>query len=87
MNHPVRIDMADHVRTDIGNVVAAGVVGQDAERRVERGVHGRELFWFSDTKQSESVFSNAVFERALDMRSTFRGLSTLRKLIAKHAHP
>jgi uncharacterized protein (DUF1697 family) len=47
-------------------------------------VHGRELFWFSDHKQSESVFSNAVFERALDMRTTFRGLSTLRKLVAKH---
>jgi len=48
-------------------------------------VHGRELFWFSDNKQSESVFSNAVFERALNARSTFRGLSTLRKLVAKHA--
>jgi len=48
-------------------------------------VHGRELFWFSDHKQSESVFSNAVFERALATRSTFRGLSTLRKLVAKHA--
>ena len=48
-------------------------------------VHGRELFWFSDHKQSESVFSNAVFERALDTRSTFRGLGTLRKLVAKHA--
>jgi len=26
-----------------------------------------------------------VFERALDTRSTFRGLGTLRKLVAKHA--
>ncbi len=48
-------------------------------------VHGRELFWFSDNRQSESVFSNAAFERALDLSSTFRGLSTLRKLVAKHA--
>ena len=48
-------------------------------------VQGRELFWFSDDRQSESVFSNAAFERALDMRTTFRGLSTLRKLVAKHA--
>ena len=47
-------------------------------------VHGRELFWFSDHKQSESLFSNAAFERALDMRTTFRALSTLRKLVAKH---
>ena len=48
-------------------------------------VHGRELLWCSDHKQSESVFSNATFERALDMRTTFRGLSTLRKLVAKYA--
>jgi len=48
-------------------------------------VHGRELFWLSDAKQSESVFSNAAFERALDMRTTFRGVSTLRKLVAKFA--
>ena len=47
-------------------------------------VHGRELFWLSENKQSESVFSNAAFERALDMRSTFRGLGTLRKLVARH---
>ena len=48
-------------------------------------VLGRELFWLSENRQSESVFSNAAFERALDMRSTFRGLSTLRKLVAKYA--
>jgi len=48
-------------------------------------VSGRELFWLSEAKQSESVFSNAAFERALDMRSTFRGLSTLRKLLIKYA--
>ncbi|MEP6874104.1 MAG: DUF1697 domain-containing protein [Burkholderiales bacterium] len=47
-------------------------------------VHGRELFWLSENRQSESVFSNAAFERALNMRSTFRGLSTLRKLVARH---
>ena len=65
----------------------------DALRTVERmstdadrlQVHGRELFWLSENKQSESVFSNAAFERALDMRSTFRSLSTLRKLVARHA--
>jgi len=48
-------------------------------------VHGRALLWCSDHKQSESVFSNAVFERALDMRTTFRALGSLRKLVAKHA--
>lgn len=48
-------------------------------------VQGRELLWLSDNKQSESVFSNAAFERALGMRTTFRALSSLRKLLAKHA--
>jgi len=46
-------------------------------------VQGRELVWTSDHRQSESVFSNAAFERALKMRSTFRGVSTLRKLLGK----
>lgn len=50
-------------------------------------VHGRELLWQSDARQSESVFSNAAFERALDMRATFRGVSTLRKLVAQYAEP
>jgi len=48
-------------------------------------VQGRELLWFSDNRQSESVFSNAAFERALGMRTTFRSLNSLRKLLAKHA--
>jgi uncharacterized protein (DUF1697 family) len=48
-------------------------------------VQGRELFWLSQNRQSESAFSNDAFERALDTRSTFRGLSTLRKLVARHA--
>ena len=47
-------------------------------------VDGRELIWLSSAKQSESVFSNAVFERALKMRTTFRGVGTLRKLVAKY---
>jgi uncharacterized protein (DUF1697 family) len=60
---------------------AVAQMSTDADRLQ---VHGRELFWLSENRQSESVFSNAAFERALDMRSTFRGLSTLRKLVAKH---
>jgi uncharacterized protein (DUF1697 family) len=46
-------------------------------------VEGRELFWWSSAKQSESAFSNAAFERALKLRATFRGVSTLRKLAAR----
>ena len=46
-------------------------------------VHGRELIWLSSNRQSDSTFSNSALERALKMRSTFRGVSTLRKLVAK----
>ena len=45
--------------------------------------HGREFYWLSGNRQSESTFSNVAFERALRGRSTFRGMSTLRKLLAK----
>lgn len=47
-------------------------------------VHGRELYWLSRQKQSESAFSNAVFEKALRRRATFRGIGTLHKLLAKY---
>lgn len=46
--------------------------------------NGREVYWLCQTKQSESTFSNAVFERALGKRATFRGMSTIRKLAAKY---
>jgi len=46
-------------------------------------VHGREVYWMCQKKQSDSKFSNAVLERALKMRSTFRGLNTIRRLAEK----
>lgn len=48
-------------------------------------VVGRELVWTSSQRQSESVFSNAALERAMKRRSTFRAVSSLRKLLDKHA--
>jgi uncharacterized protein (DUF1697 family) len=45
-------------------------------------VHGRELYWLSTARQSDSKFSNTGFEKALRRRATFRGMSTLRKLLA-----
>ena len=50
-------------------------------------LHGRELYWLSTMRQSESAFSNAAFEKALRLRATFRGMSTLRKLLAKLSPP
>jgi len=61
---------------------AVARMSTDADRLT---VEGRELLWLSSRLQSESVFSNAAFERALKMRSTFRGVGTLRKLVAKFA--
>ncbi|WP_243383733.1 DUF1697 domain-containing protein [Geothrix alkalitolerans] len=46
--------------------------------------HGREVWWRCRTKQSQSAFSNAVFEKALGLKATFRGLPTLQRLVAKH---
>jgi uncharacterized protein (DUF1697 family) len=47
-------------------------------------VNGREIFWLSRVKQSESVISNAVFEKTLGQRSTVRGISTVRKMAEKY---
>ncbi len=46
---------------------------------------GREVYWLCRQKQSESTFSNKVFEKALGVRATFRGLNTVEKLAAKMA--
>lgn len=67
---------------DAAACAAVQALSTEADRLV---VVGRELLWTSDRRQSESVFSNATFERALKLRSTFRGVSTLRKLLDKHA--
>lgn len=48
-------------------------------------VRGRELFWLCKKKQSESKVSNVVFERALKVRATFRGVNTIAKLAAKYS--
>jgi uncharacterized protein (DUF1697 family) len=47
-------------------------------------VHGRELYWLCKVKQSDSKFSNALFERKVKVRSTFRGMNTIAKLAAKY---
>lgn len=48
-------------------------------------VHGREVYWLTKDKQSESTFSNALFERTLKVRATFRGMSTVTRLVARYA--
>jgi len=47
-------------------------------------VEGRELYWLSHTGQRDSKFNNAVCERALKAKSTFRSMTTVEKLAAKY---
>lgn len=47
-------------------------------------VSGTELYWLCQGRQSESAFSNAVFEKRVGVRATFRGMSTLERLAAKY---
>src|SRR5262249_4901419 len=48
-------------------------------------VNGREIYWLSRQKQSESAFSNAVFERIVKTRVTFRGTNTVLRIAAKNS--
>jgi uncharacterized protein (DUF1697 family) len=47
--------------------------------------HTREVYWLCQKKQSESTFSNPVLEKTLGMKSTLRGVNTIRKLAARYA--
>jgi uncharacterized protein (DUF1697 family) len=46
---------------------------------------GTEVFWHCQTLQSESKFSNAVLERRLNTKVTFRRASTVRRVAARLA--
>ena len=47
-------------------------------------VHGREVYWLCRTKQSDSKFSNARFEKMLNTRATWRNINTVVRLAAKY---
>ena len=47
-------------------------------------VRGRELYWLSQTKPSESMMSNAIFEITAGRPSTLRGINTFRQLAQKY---
>lgn len=46
--------------------------------------HGREMYWLCRKKQSESTFSNAVFEKKVGCVATLRGMNTIQKMAAKY---
>lgn len=43
-------------------------------------VNGREVYWMCRTGQAESKMSNALFEKTLKLKITFRGLRTVVRL-------
>lgn len=47
--------------------------------------HGCEAYWMCTIKQSDSKFSNVAFEKKLGVTSTFRGIKTVQRLVAKYA--
>jgi uncharacterized protein (DUF1697 family) len=47
--------------------------------------HQREIYWLCRKRQSESTFSNVVFEKVVGRQTTFRGVNTVRKMAAKYA--
>jgi uncharacterized protein (DUF1697 family) len=47
-------------------------------------VHGREIYWLSQTKPSESPISNAIFEITVGRPSALRGINTIRQLAQKY---
>jgi len=48
-------------------------------------VHSREVYWLCRKKQSESTFSNTLLEKKLGIKSTLRGVNTVKKLAARVA--
>jgi uncharacterized protein (DUF1697 family) len=48
-------------------------------------VQGREVYWLCHKKFSESKFSGAQLERTLEMSTTIRNVTTVRKIAAKLA--
>ena len=48
-------------------------------------VRGSEIYWLCLKKQSESKFSNAMLEKTLNIKTTFRGMNTVRKIAEKCA--
>jgi uncharacterized protein (DUF1697 family) len=48
-------------------------------------VHGREVYWLCQIRQSESKFSNMILEKTIGRRATFRGINTIQKMAEKYS--
>lgn len=47
-------------------------------------IHGRDVYWLCQKKQSESAFSNVLFERKLKQKGTWRGANTVQRIATKY---
>lgn len=47
-------------------------------------VHGREIYWLCQKKQSDSKISNVVIEKKLALKTTLRGVNTVNKMAEKY---
>jgi uncharacterized protein (DUF1697 family) len=47
-------------------------------------LHDSELYWLLREKQSESKLTITAFEKALEVRATFRGAKTITRLAARY---
>lgn len=48
-------------------------------------VHGREVYWLCQVRQSDSKFSNLLLEKTIGRRATFRGINTIQKMAEKYS--
>ena len=46
-------------------------------------IYGREVYWLSRKKMSESPFSGALLEKTIGMSVTLRKITTVKKLAEK----
>lgn len=49
--------------------------------------HGREIHWICRVKQNESRFVSSQMEKNLGTSVTWRGINTVKRLVAKYAAP
>lgn len=71
------------VRTAIDAERAARAAALDTPDDLVRAA-GRELWWLSRGKQSESALFKVNFEKLLGQRVTFRRIDTIRRILAAH---
>lgn len=64
---------------DAAGIQALASLTSDAD---DFHLHGKEVYWLCKTMQSDSKFNNALFERTVRAKATFRSLTTITKLAA-----